>query len=380
MRSSRGSARHVPSPTPCARVCIEGIALSASSTCLTMHRFTSRARRLRSAALFGLFTVPALAAAQGGTRMLRTPSVSATHIAFAYANDVWIVERSGGVARRLTSGGGEANPKLSPDGRWVAFSGDYGGNTDVYVVSADGGEPKRLTWHPGADLVQGWTPDGQQIVFASPRATAAPTAAPRFWTVPAAGGIEQPMPMPRAYQGKIAPDGKRIAYRMNSSWDDERRNYRGGQNRPIWIMDLASHDVTSPPWTDSKDVDPAWVGDVVYFISDRDGVANVWSYDTRSKALTQRTRFTDFDVKTLDATANAVVFEQAGYIHEMDPETGRERVVTITAAGDFPWMMPQWKDSRAAHAGPVADRPPGRRRGARRDLHRSPPRRATRET
>ena len=91
------------------------------------------------------------------------------------------------------------------------------------------------------------------------------------------------MALPRGYQGKISPDGTRIAYRMNNSWDEERRNYRGGQNRPIWIVDLKTYDLASPPWTDSKDIDPVWVGDTVYFISDRDGVANVWSYDTKTQ-------------------------------------------------------------------------------------------------
>ena len=131
---------------------------------------------------------------------------------------------------------------------------------------------------------------------------------------------------------------------MNNSWDEERRNYRGGQNRPIWIVDLKTYDLVSPPWTDSKDMDPVWVGDTVYFISDRDGVANVWSYDTKAKKLAQVTKFTDFDVKTLDAGAGAVVFEQAGYIHELDPKSGQEHVVNITATGDFPWMMPRWED------------------------------------
>jgi tricorn protease len=287
-----------------------------------------------------------IATANGGpTRLLRTPTVSATQIAFAYANNIWIVERAGGRARRLTSFQGQtSNPHFSPDGNWVAFSGEYAGNTDVYIVPSEGGEPKRLTWHPGADLVQGWTPDGKSVLFSSGRATWAPNAAPRFWTVAAEGGVEEPLALPRAYQGKISPDGSRVAYRMNNSWDEERRNYRGGQNRPIWIVDLKSYDLVSPPWTDSKDVDPAWVGDTVYFISDRDGVANVWSYETKSKRLTQLTRFTDFDVKSLDAGAGAVVFEQAGYIHELDPRSGRSRVVNITAAGDFPWMMARWED------------------------------------
>jgi tricorn protease len=237
-------------------------------------------------------TLPATAAAADtGTRLLRTPTVSATEIAFAYAQNIWVVPRAGGVARRLTSFQGlTSNPHFSPDGKWIAFSGEYAGNLDVYVVPAEGGEPTRLTWHPGADLVQGWTPDGKAVMFSSTRATWAPSGAPRFWTVPLAGGVESPLPLPRAYQGKISPDGTHVAYRMNNSWDEERRNYRGGQNRPIWIVDLKTYDLVSPPWTDSKDMDPAWVGTTVYFISDRDGVANVWAYDTAAKKLDQVTR------------------------------------------------------------------------------------------
>ena len=279
------------------------------------------------------------------TKLLRSPTVSATQIAFVYANNIWTVERAGGRARRLTSFQGQTtNPHFSPDGKWIAFSGDYAGNTDVYVIPAEGGEPKRLTWHPGGDSVQGWMPDGKAIMFASSRATWAPSGAPRFWTVPAEGGVEEPMALPRGYQGKISPDGARIAYRMNSSWDEERRNYRGGQNRPIWIVDLKTYDLVSPPWTDSKDMEPVWVGSTVYFISDRDGVANVWSYEPATKRLAQVTKFNDFDVKTMDAGAGVVVFEQAGVIHELDPKGGRDRVVNITAVGDFPWMMPRWED------------------------------------
>ena len=192
--------------------------------------------------------------------------------------------------------------------------------------------------------MQGWTPDGAKVMFASGRRRRRPNATPRFWTVPAKGGIAEPMPLPRGYQGKISPDGRRIAYRMNTSWDEERRNYRGGQNRPVWIVDLKTFDLVSPPWTDSKDVDPVWLGDTVYFISDRDGIANVWSYDTATKALTQRTKFIDYDVKSLDAGGGAVVFEQAGYLHVLDPKTNKTEQLTITAAGDFPWMMPRFED------------------------------------
>src|SRR6201988_11482 len=279
------------------------------------------------------------------TRLLRTPTVSSTQIGFAYANNIWVVPRAGGSAKRITSFQGQtANPHFSPDGRWIAFSGEYAGNFDVYVVPSEGGEPKRLTWHPGADLVEGWTPDGKSILFSSNRATWAPSGAPRFWTVSAEGGVEEQMTLPRAYQGKISADGTHIAYRMNNSWDEERRNYRGGQNRPIWIVDLKTYDLISPPWTDSKDVYPVWVDDSVFFISDRDGVANVWEYQTKTKKLAQVTKFTDFDVKSMDCGAGTVVFEQAGYVHELDPKSGKTKIVNIVAAGDFPWMMSNWED------------------------------------
>ncbi|HJT26101.1 MAG TPA: hypothetical protein VJ784_01730, partial [Pyrinomonadaceae bacterium] len=281
----------------------------------------------------------------GQTRLLRTPTVSSTQIGFAYANNIWVVPRAGGSAKRLTSFQGQtANPHFSPDGRWIAFSGEYAGNFDVYIVASDGGEPKRLTWHPSADIVEGWTPDGKSILFSSNRGSWAPSGAPRFYTVPAEGGVEEPMSLPRAYQGKISADGTRIAYRMNNSWDEERRNYRGGQNRPIWIVDLKTYDLVSPPWTDSKDVNPVWVDDSVFFISDRDGVANVWEYQTKTKKLAQITKFTDFDVKSMDSGAGTVVFEQAGYVHELDPKSGKEKIVNIVAAGDFPWMMANWED------------------------------------
>ena len=302
-----------------------------------------------------------IAAAPAPTRLLRSPTVSTNAVAFTYASNVWVVERAGGIARRLTSfQGATTNPKFSPDGKWIAFSADYGGNTDVYVVPAEGGEPKRLTWHPGADSVQGWTPDSKAVMFASSRASWAPSGAARFWTVPLEGGIETPMVLPRGYQGKISPDGSHIAYRMNSSWDDERRNYRGGQNRPVWIVDLKTYDLVSPPWTDSKDVDPVWLGDTVYFISDRDGVANVWAYEWKSKRLRQVTKYTDYDVKTIDAGAGTLVIEQAGFIHELDPSSGRAKQLNITATGDFPWMMPVWEDvsSRLSN---MAISPTGRR-------------------
>lgn len=297
------------------------------------------------ASAFAAFLTVDVGTAPAPTRLLRTPTVSQTQIAFAYANNIWIVDKDGGTARRVSSfAGGASNPKFSPDGRTLAFTASYGGNNDVYVVPADGGEPKRLTWHPGADTVQGWTHDGRSVLFTSSRATWAPTAAPRFWTVPATGGVEEPLALPRGYMGKFSADGSRIAYRMNSSWDEERRNYRGGQNKPIWIVDTKTFDLITPPFTNSKDTDPVWVGRSVLFLSDRDGVSNVWSFDTGSRQLRQVTRFTDFDVKAIDAGGGSVVIEHAGRIHSLDPNNGRTRPIDIVATGDFPWMMPKWED------------------------------------
>lgn len=292
--------------------------------------------------------------APGSTRMLRMPTVSATHVAFAYAGNIWIVDRSGGTARRVTSFQGQAtNPQLSPDGRTLAFSADYGGDPDVYVVPVEGGEPTRLTWHPGADVVQGWTPDSTRVLFTSARATQAPTATTRFWTVAAAGGPATPLALPRGYQGKISPDGRRLAYRMNGSWDEERRNYRGGQNKAIWIADLTTFDVVTPPWQGTKEMDPVWLGDAVYFLSDRDGVSNVWAFTAATKQLQQVTRFTDFDVKTLSSGGGVLAFEQAGSVHLLDPKVGKPVVVPIKVAGDFPWMMTHWEDvtSRMSNLG-----------------------------
>jgi tricorn protease len=278
------------------------------------------------------------------TRLVRRPTLSATQISFEYGNDIWIVPRTGGEARRLTSfQGQETNPSFSPDGAWVAFSAQYGGNTDVFLLPVEGGEPRRLTFHPGADVVKGWTRDGRRVVFASSR-TNAPSGQ-KFWTVSVEGGFPDELPMPRADQGSFSPDGRRFAYRMVTPWEDEWRNYRGGQNRPIWILDLDDYDLEEVrPWDGSNDQDPVWVGDVVYFLSDRDWAMNVWSYDARTKQMAQVTRFTDFDVKNLDTDGRTLVFEQAGYIHTLDPASAQTKRVDIIARGDFPWLMARWED------------------------------------
>ena len=305
---------------------------------------TKRVQAVVAGVLSGCLFAAAGAAQEGPTRLLRSPDLSATHVVFEYANDIWVAARTGGEARRLTSfQGQEANPRFSPDGGWIAFSAQYGGNTDVYVVAAGGGEPRRLTWHPGGDLVQGWTPDGQRVVFASGR-TNAPAGA-KFWTVGLDADFPRPLPMPRADQGAFSPDGRRFAYRMVTPWDEEWRNYRGGQNRPIWILDMDDHDLVEVgPWDRSDDQQPVWVGETVYFLSDRDWAMNVWAYDTDSREVRQVTRFTDFDVKSLGTDGKALVIEQAGWLHTVDPATGQVQRLDVNVRGDFPWLMPSWED------------------------------------
>ena len=193
-------------------------------------------------------------------RLLRSPAISETNVAFVYANDVWIAGLDGGEARRLTAfQGAETQPRFSPDGKTVAFSGQYDGNTDVYVVSVDGGEPQRLTWHPSADIVRGWTVDGNNVLFISGRYSA-PRPYAKLYTVGLEGGMPTLIPIPRAANGHYSPDGKRFAYQQVDPWETEWRNYRGGQNNPIRIIDLATYDVEKLPWDNSHDMDPAWIG------------------------------------------------------------------------------------------------------------------------
>ncbi|RPH90983.1 MAG: protease, partial [Calditrichaeota bacterium] len=172
------------------------------------------------------------------TRLLRSPAISDRHIAFVYANDIWIAGIDGNDARRLTTfTGAETEPKFSPDGRWIAFSGQYDGNTDVYIVSVNGGEPQRLTWHPGDDAVRTWTNDGQAVVFASGRTTGQ-LGYPQLFQVSVKGGLPPQLPIPRVNTGKFSPDGRSFVYQEIASWESEWRNYRGGQNNPIRIITL----------------------------------------------------------------------------------------------------------------------------------------------
>ena len=280
-----------------------------------------------------------------GTRLLRQPTISSKNIVFVYADDLWLVDREGGDAKRLTSHEGtESFPHFSPDGSKVAFSAQYDGNTDVFIVNTEGGEPKRLTYHPSDDIVQGWTPDGKQVLFRSSRA-GVPTMINHFYTINTEGGNETKMPIPQASFGEISEDGNYVAYTPITLWDPEWRNYRGGQAQPIWIMNLKDNSLTQTPQTDKeRHLDPVWYKGDIYFLSERDYANNVWKYNPKTKDLKQISFHKDFDCKSIDACSDRIVYEQAGYLHLYDPSVNKAKQLIINVKGDFNWARPRWKD------------------------------------
>lgn len=297
-----------------------------------------------------------------GTRLLRQPTISSNSIVFVYADDLWSVDRDGGDAKRLTSHEGtESFPHFSPDGTKIAFSAQYDGNTDVYVVNADGGEPKRLTFHPSEDIVQGWTPDGKQILFRSGRA-GVPTMINHFYTIGLEGGNETKLPIPQASFGEISKDGNYVAYTPITLWDVEWRNYRGGQAQPIWILNLKDNSLIKTPQTDrERHSEPVWFKDDVYFLSERDYANNVWKFNIKTKDLKQITFHKDFDCKSIDACADKIVYEQAGYLHVYDPATNSAKQLVVNVKGDFNWARPRFKDVAPADLTNASLSPTGQR-------------------
>ncbi len=293
------------------------------------------------ALLLGSLT-PASLTAQ--SRLLREPTLSATQVAFIAGGDLWIADRAGGVARRLTSTPAvESEPHFSPDGTRIAFTSNRSGNADVYVVGVTGGEPTRLSWYPAPSHARGWTPDGKRVLYGTSRETA-PVGYDRLWTVSVDGGPSSVLPAPWAYDGAYSPDGRRLVVDRVTRWDWEWRSYRGGQNTPLTLLDLQTLDEVTIPNARTADRYPVWLGDMIYFVSDRDWAMNVWSYNVSTKALAQITHFKDAEVKWLTGGPAGLVFEQDGWIHTLDPATGRSTKLDITVQGDFPWAETRWED------------------------------------
>src|SRR5262245_46238681 len=259
------------------------------------------------------------------TRLLTYPAVSGKHVAFIYADDLWVADADGRNVRRLTSDiGVESHPVFSPDSKTIAFSAQYDGNTDVYTIPVEGGAPTRLTWHPDADVVRGFTPDGKAVLFSSPRQVFT-NRYTQLFTVPLAGGMPTQLPIPNGVEACYSPDGEYIAYTPIADRSGQWKNYRGGTHSRIWIYRCKDHAVEQIPQPKERcnDSDPNWIGDQIFFRSDRNGEYNIFSFNTKTKELKQITKHNDFPVIDINAGGGHLIYEQAGYLHLCDPAYGK---------------------------------------------------------
>ncbi|MGH7737857.1 MAG: S41 family peptidase [Candidatus Tyrphobacter sp.] len=286
------------------------------------------------------FAAPAVASPP---LLLQSPTISRTRIAFVYGGDVWTVPRDGGEARRLVTGYGLASaPFFSPDGSTIAFSANYDGNVNVFTVSAGGGEPHRVTYHPGADTVIGWTRDGSGILFTSRRNSA--TDAAQAYEIAPRGGMARVLPLPDVVAGSFSPDGTHFAYVPNDQWEWYWQHYRGGQITPIWIANMADSSVVAIPQDDSNNRYPMWIGDTVYFVSDRSGSYALYAYGIRSREVREVVpNDHNFDIISASSNDGEIVYSQFDSIHVYDPASGAQHRVPIAIDADMPQVRPHWE-------------------------------------
>src|SRR6202140_3676234 len=282
----------------------------------------------------------------GPTRLLRYADISKDRVVFSYAGDLWTASRrEGGSARRLTaSPGDKLYPKFSPDGKWIAFTASYDGNPDVYIIPADGGEPKRLTYHPAADIVLGWSPDSKNVLFRSDRAVAPPSRTTRLYLVSTQGGLPKALPVPRGDLTSFSPDGTKIAYSETSQENRTWKRYRGGWNLPIAIYDLKKNTYEELPKSTGMDMFPMWHDNTIYFISDRDGVMNLYSYDLASKQTKKLTDYKEYDIKWPSLGPDAIVFENGGLLYEFNLQTAKTRDIPIQVHAEDLEARPEFKN------------------------------------
>ncbi len=303
---------------------------------MRLHSFLAAAVLTVSVAAFGQERPEA--------RLLRFPATNGSQIVFTYAGNLYTVPVSGGTARALTSHAGyEMFARFSPDGKTIAFTGEYDGNREVYRIPAEGGEPVRLTYTSTNsrddlgdrmgpnNIVMGWSPDGKRILY---RNRIGDGFEGRLWEVSPEGGMPEALPLPEGGFSCWSPDGKRLAYnrvmREFRTW----KYYRGGMADDVWIWDPKAKRVENITSNDAQDIFPMWIGDAVYFISDRDMTMNLFRYDLRSKRTEKVTDFTDFDIKFPSTDGRTIVFENGGYIYRFDPADGKAVKVEITLYAD----------------------------------------------
>ena len=292
--------------------------------------------------LFCAIFVPLCLAQTDSPLLLRQPTVSATQIVFNYAGELWAVGRDGGDARPLTSSmGSDTEARFSPDGSMIAFSGQYAGNRDVYMMPAAGGQPKRLTYHPGRDDVVGWTPDGKSVLFSAQRHSYYRFNSQLF-TVSLAGGLAKELPLPIAEEGSISPDGTHVAYVPHGKWQPAWKRYRGGQTTPIWIADLKDSSIQKIPRDNSNDFNPMWVGNTIYFLSDRNGPVSLFAYDVASKQVREVVKNDGLDFKSASAGPDAIVIEQFGALKMYDFSSGQVKTIQVRLNGDLPELRSQF--------------------------------------
>ncbi len=304
-----------------------------------MFRVCSRLAFALLALVVLLAALPFSASAQSPL-LLRNPSLGKDRIAFRYADDVWTVSRQGGEAQRLTASGHVvAGPYYSPDGAWIAYSAHLNGNSDAYIIPAAGGVARRLTWHPAGSRLVGWSPDGKDLLIGS--GAASYRHFDRLFRVHTDGsGVPDPLPLPSAFEGSFSPDGASLAYQPFSKWQPAWKRYVGGQTTPIWIVNLKTLDLVKVPRDNSNDSNPLWVGNSVYFLSDRNGPVSLFRYDTASQQVSQVVPNTSYDLKTAQAGPGGLVYEQFGSIHLLDTATNADSVVSIQIHGELANLAP----------------------------------------
>ena len=291
---------------------------------------------------FSSLLFPAASAQSGPPLLLRFPTLSKTQIVFNYGGDLWIVSREGGDAKRLTAGiGTETLPSFSPDGSMIAFTGEYDGNKDVYVIPVTGGVPRRLTFHPADEYVLGWTPDGRKILFSS-WGSSFRHFEDQLYTVPVEGGFPTKLPIPIGEESSFSPDGSHLAYVPHLQWEAAWKRYHGGQTTPIWIADLKDSSVAKVPRENSNDHYPMWVGDTVYFLSDRTGPVSLFAYDTKSKQVSEALHSDGLDFKTASAGPDAIVIEQFGAIKLYDLKSHQAKNISIQVTADLAAVRPHF--------------------------------------
>jgi len=312
--------------------------------------------------IFILFIITTIGLSQTDSPLLlQKPTLSREHVVFIYAGDLWLVGRDGGEAKRLTTGlGVETNPYFSPDGSRIAFTGEYDGNVDVFVIPTTGGVPSRLTFHPDPDEVLGWTPDGKQILFRSSRHSYA--FFNRFFTIPITGGFPNEIPLPMAQEGSYAPDGTRMAYMPHLQWQIAWKRYRGGQTKPIWLVNLLDSSLIEKiPRENSNDFNPMWAGQTIYFLSDRHGAVTLFAFDLNTKRVTQLVQNNGLDFKSACAGPDAIVYEQFGALHLFDLASSQTKRLDVRVVGDFPEVRPHFQNVPAASLSNAALSPTGAR-------------------